>query len=54
MKKSTARLHRPSELLQALKRLGFGAAIAVPDSWLGGFWCASNADGAMRLVQRDP
>ena len=27
--------HRPSEILDTLRRLGFGAAIAVPDSWLG-------------------
>jgi len=33
--KQSANPHRPSEILETLKRLGFGVAIAVPDSWLG-------------------
>lgn len=27
--------HRPSQVLDTLKRLNFGMAVAVPDSWLG-------------------
>jgi sulfopyruvate decarboxylase subunit alpha len=27
--------HRPSELLDTLKRLGFSVAVSVPDGWLG-------------------
>jgi sulfopyruvate decarboxylase subunit alpha len=30
-----AATHRPSELVDTLSRLGFGVAVAVPDSWLG-------------------
>ena len=33
--KQSANPHRPSEILETLKRLGFGVAIAMPDSWLG-------------------
>jgi sulfopyruvate decarboxylase subunit alpha len=29
------RHHRPSEILETLKRLGFSVAVAVPDGWLG-------------------
>ena len=30
-------VHRPSEILDTLKRLGFRAVVAVPDGWLGEF-----------------
>ena len=42
--------HRPSELLDTLKRLGFGVAVAVPDSWLGEISCShrTGADYATR------
>jgi sulfopyruvate decarboxylase subunit alpha len=43
--------HRPSELLDALRRLGFGAAVAVPDSWLGEILVRIEAEATMRLVR---
>ena len=43
--------HRPSEILDALKRLGFGAAIAVPDSWLGEILVRIEHEPTMRLVR---
>ena len=30
-------VHRPSEILQTLERIGMSAAVAVPDGWLGEF-----------------
>jgi sulfopyruvate decarboxylase subunit alpha len=46
-----AQPHRPSEILDTLKRLGFGAAIAVPDSWLGEILVRIERDAVMRLVR---
>jgi sulfopyruvate decarboxylase subunit alpha len=43
--------HRPSELLATLKRLGFGAAVAVPDSWLGEILVRIERETTMRLVR---
>jgi len=43
--------HRPSELLDTLKRLGFGAAVAVPDGWLGGILERIEQEPAMRLIR---
>jgi sulfopyruvate decarboxylase subunit alpha len=43
--------HRPSELLDVLKRLGFGAAVAVPDSWLGEILVRIEQEPAMRLIR---
>jgi sulfopyruvate decarboxylase subunit alpha len=43
--------HRPSELLDALKRLGFGAAVAVPDSWLGEVLVRIEQEPGMRLIR---
>jgi len=43
--------HRPSELLDTLKRLGFGMAVAVPDSWLGEILVRIEHEPAMRLVR---
>ena len=43
--------HRPSELLDALKRLGFGAAVAVPDSWLGEILVHIEREPTMRLIR---
>jgi sulfopyruvate decarboxylase subunit alpha len=43
--------HRPSELMDSLKRLDFGIAVAVPDSWLGEILVRIERDGAMRLVR---
>jgi len=46
-----ADLHRPSELLETLKRLGFGVAVAVPDSWLGEILVQIEREPNMRLVR---
>lgn len=43
--------HRPSELLDTLKRLGFGAAVAVPDSWLGETLVRAEREPGFRLVR---
>ena len=43
--------HRPAALLDALKRLGFGLAVAVPDSWLGEILVRIEREPAMRLVR---
>jgi sulfopyruvate decarboxylase subunit alpha len=43
--------HRPSELLATLKGLGFGAAIAVPDGWLGEILVRIERETTMRLVR---
>ena len=47
----SAAAHRPSELLDALKRLGFGVAVAVPDGWLGEILVRIERDGTLRLVR---
>jgi sulfopyruvate decarboxylase subunit alpha len=47
----SAASHRPSELLDALKRLGFGVAVAVPDGWLGEILVRIERDGTLRLVR---
>ena len=43
--------HRPSELLATLKRLGYGMAVAVPDSWLGEILVRIEGERAMQLVR---
>jgi sulfopyruvate decarboxylase subunit alpha len=43
--------HRPSEILDTLKHLGFGVAIAVPDSWLGEILVRIEQDSTIRLVR---
>ena len=43
--------HRPSDLLDTLKRLGFGMAVAVPDSWLGEFLIRIEQEPTIRLVR---
>jgi sulfopyruvate decarboxylase subunit alpha len=43
--------HRPSELLDTLKRLGFGIAVAVPDSWLGEILVRIEKEPTMRLIR---
>ena len=43
--------HRPSEILEALRRLEFGAAVAVPDGWLGEFLVRIEQEPTMRLVR---
>src|ERR1700684_3615756 len=47
----SAEPHRPSEILDTLKRLGFGVAIAVPDSWLGEILVRIEHEPTMRLVR---
>jgi sulfopyruvate decarboxylase subunit alpha len=49
--KPPAEPHRPSEILDTLKRLGFRVAIAVPDSWLGEILMRIEHDQTMRLVR---
>jgi sulfopyruvate decarboxylase subunit alpha len=43
--------HRPSELLDTLKRLGFGVAVAVPDGWLGEILVRIERDATIRLIR---
>src|ERR1700688_2024360 len=43
--------HRPSELLDTLKRLGFGVAVAVPDGWLGEVLVRIEQDAPIRLLR---
>jgi sulfopyruvate decarboxylase subunit alpha len=43
--------HRPSELLDTLKRLDFGVAVAVPDSWLGEILVRIEHDTTIRLLR---
>jgi sulfopyruvate decarboxylase subunit alpha len=43
--------HRPSEILDTLKHLGFSVAIAVPDSWLGEILVRIEQEPSIRLVR---
>jgi sulfopyruvate decarboxylase subunit alpha len=43
--------HRPSEVLNTLRRLGFGAVVSVPDGWLGGVLVRIEREPTMRLVR---
>jgi sulfopyruvate decarboxylase subunit alpha len=43
--------HRPSEVLNTLKRLGFGAVVSVPDGWLGEMLVRIEREPTMRLVR---
>jgi sulfopyruvate decarboxylase subunit alpha len=43
--------HRPTQLLDTLKRLDFGIAVAVPDSWLGEILVRIERQATMRLVR---
>jgi sulfopyruvate decarboxylase subunit alpha len=43
--------HRASEVLNALKRLGFGAVVSVPDGWLGGILVQLEKEPTMHLVR---
>src|SRR6516162_11664360 len=43
--------HRPSEVLETLQRLVFGAAVAVPDSWLGEVLVRIERQTTIRLVR---
>lgn len=43
--------HRPAEILDTLKRLGFGVAVAVPDGWLGEILVRIEREPGMRLVR---
>ena len=43
--------HRPSEILSALKRLGFGVVVSVPDSWLGEILIRIEQEPTMTLVR---
>src|SRR5580698_1286272 len=50
-REANAATHRPSELLDTLKRLGFGIAVAVPDGWLGEILVRVERDSSIRLVR---
>lgn len=43
--------HRPGAVLDTLKRLGFGLAVAVPDSWLSEVLVRIEQEPKMRLVR---
>ena len=43
--------HRPSEILDTLKQLGFGAVVSVPDGWLGEMLVRIEQEPTMRLVR---
>ena len=43
--------HRPSDVLNTLKRLGFGAVVSVPDGWLGKMLIRIEHEPTMRLVR---
>jgi sulfopyruvate decarboxylase subunit alpha len=43
--------HRPSVILDVLKRLGFGAVVAVPDGWLGEILVRIEQEPTIRLVR---
>jgi sulfopyruvate decarboxylase subunit alpha len=43
--------HRPSELLDTLKRLGFRLAVTVPDGWLSDTLVQIERDPAMSLIR---
>jgi sulfopyruvate decarboxylase subunit alpha len=51
VRQPVAATHRPSELLDTLSRLRFGAAVAVPDSWLGEILVRIERKKIMRLVR---
>ena len=44
-------VHRPSEILDTLKRLGFRAIVAVPDGWLGEFLVRVEQEPTIQLVR---
>ena len=44
-------VHRPSEVLSTLRRLGFGAVVSVPDGWLGKILVRIEHEATMRLVR---
>lgn len=46
-----ATTHRPSELLETLKRLGFSVAVTVPDGWLGELLVRIEDDPAITLIR---
>jgi sulfopyruvate decarboxylase subunit alpha len=43
--------HRPSDVLNTLKRLGFRAVVSVPDGWLGKILVRIEHEPTMRLVR---
>jgi len=46
-----AEFHRPCSILDTLKRLGFGAAIAVPDGWLGEILMRIEQEPTIKLIR---
>ena len=43
--------HRPSELFDTLRRLGFRLAVSVPDSWLGEILIRIEQEPSMSLIR---
>ena len=43
--------HRPSEVLETLKRLGVRVAVTVPDSWLGEILVRIEREPEMSLIR---
>ncbi|SEC85482.1 thiamine pyrophosphate-binding protein [Bradyrhizobium erythrophlei] len=43
--------HRPSAVLNTLRRLGFGTVVSVPDSWLGEILIRIDQEPGMTLVR---
>ena len=43
--------HRPSAVLNTLKRLGFGTVVSVPDSWLGEILIRIDQEPGVTLVR---
>lgn len=50
-KKQSETAHRPSELLETLKRLQFSVAVTVPDGWLGELLVRIEEDPAITLIR---
>lgn len=44
-------VHRPSQILDTLKRLGFRAVVAVPDGWLGEILVRIEQEPTIKLVR---
>lgn len=48
---SPGRVHRPSDTLAALERLGVRVVVAVPDSWIGAMMDVIEREPAMTLIR---
>ena len=43
--------HRPSEILETLKRLGFQMVVSIPDSWLGEIMVEIETTPEIKLIR---